>query len=73
MNKCRKIAPVTNRLIELNDALKLAVEGAEGNAEKFALLLTAPLSGWMMQGMLEEEVSLEAIRLLHQLHPNVSV
>jgi len=53
--------------------LRLAVEGANGDAEMFAFLLTASLAGWMMQGMLDENVSSEAIRLLHQLHPNVGV
>lgn len=64
---------MTIKLIELNDALRLAVEDANGDAEMFAFLLTAPLAGWMMQGMLDEDVSSEAIRLLHRLHPNVSV
>lgn len=64
---------MTNELIELNEALKLAIERADGDAEKFAFLLTAPLAGWMMQGMLDKETATEAIRLLHQLHPNVTV
>lgn len=58
---------------QLNDALKLAVEGAEGDAELFALLLTAPIAGWMTQGLLDEVVAAQAIALLHQLHPNVQI
>jgi len=58
---------------QLNDALKLAVEQAQGDAELFALLLTAPLAGWMVQGFLDEDVASKAIGLLHQLHPNVRI
>lgn len=56
---------------KLNDALKLAVEQSDGDAQLFALLLTAPLAGWMVQGFLDEDVASRAIALLHQLHPDV--
>jgi hypothetical protein len=58
---------------ELNDALKLALESSNGNPEAFAFYLTAPLAGWMTQGMIDADTALEAIRLLHQLHPSISV
>jgi hypothetical protein len=58
---------------ELNEALKVAVADAEGDPEMFALLLTAPLASWMLRGMIDSHIAAEAIRLLHKLHPNVTV
>jgi hypothetical protein len=64
---------MTTEFNELNEALKMAVDGADGDAEMFAFLLTAPIAGWLGQGMLDEDTALSAIQLLHQLHPNVTV
>lgn len=63
----------TGHMNELNEALALAVRNSDGNAQMFAFLLTAPLAGWMGQGMLDEGTAMAAIKLLHQLHPNVKV
>lgn len=64
---------MTKKLNELYDALRLAVANADGDAEKFAFFLAAPLASWMSRGMLDEDATLAEIQLLHQLHPNVSV
>ena len=63
----------TQQMTQLNDALALALHHSDGNAEAFAFHLTAPLAGWMAQGMLNEDTAMAAIKLLHQLHPNVKV
>ncbi len=64
---------MTKKMKELNDALKLVLDGAEGAPDMFAFLLTAPLAGWMAQGMLDEDSAMAAIGLLHRLHPSVQV
>lgn len=58
----------TESMKELNEALVLALHHSDGNAEAFAFHLTAPLAAWMAQGMLDEDIAMSAIRLLHQLH-----
>lgn len=63
----------TESMTALNEALALALHHSDGNAEEFALYLTAPLAAWMEQGMLDKDIAMSAIRLLHQLHPNVKV
>lgn len=57
---------------KLNSDLKLAVTDAEGDPQRFAFLLTASLASWMAQGMLDQDTAMQAIRLLHKLHPNVT-
>lgn len=64
---------MTQMMVELNTALQSALLESEGNPEMFAFLLTAPLAAWMADGRLDEETALEAIRLLHQLHPTVKI
>jgi hypothetical protein len=58
---------------ELNNALKLAVATADGDSQMFALLLTAPLASWMLQGTIDYKTGTEAIRLLHELHPRIHI
>ena len=60
-------------MIELNAALKLALQHSDGDPEAFAFHLTAPLAGWMGQGLLDEETAVKAIDLLHKLHPHFTV
>lgn len=57
----------------LNEALKMALENADGNAEAFVFYFTATLAGFQGQRMLNENVVMQSIRLLHQLHPSISV
>ncbi|CAN7781128.1 hypothetical protein LJR296_008011 [Cupriavidus necator] len=63
----------TQHMTQLNDALALALHQSDGNAQAFAFHLTAPLAAWMAQGLLDEDTAIEAIELLHQLHPNVKL
>lgn len=63
----------TESMKALNEALALALHHSAGNAEAFAFHLTAPLAAWIGQGMLDEDIAMSAIRLLHQLHPSFKV
>jgi len=58
---------------QLNLALKIALESAEGDAQAFAFYLCAGLAAFQGQRMLNSTVAMESIRLLHQLHPRISV
>ena len=64
---------MTQHMTHLNEALALALLHSDGNAQAFAFHLTAPLAAWMAQGMLDEDTAMEAIKLLHQLHPNLKL
>ncbi len=57
----------------LNEALQVATLHAEGDPQMFALMLTAPIAAWMLAGAIDENVAMEAIDLLHQLHPGVQI
>lgn len=58
---------------KLNEGLKIALALAGGDAEAFAFQLTATLGAYMGEGGLEDEVAWPAIKLLHQLHPSISL
>lgn len=60
-------------MLQLNEALAMALENAEGDPQAFAFYLSAALAGFMGQRMLNEHVAMQSIRLLHQLHPSISV
>ena len=62
-----------SQMTEFNRALDVALIHSAGNAELFAFHLTAPLAGWMAQGLLQERTAKAAISLLHQLHPAIKV
>ncbi|NYE62466.1 hypothetical protein FHW58_003681 [Duganella sp. 1224] len=62
-----------HHMAQLNEALKTAVENADGNAEVFALYLGASIAGFMTQKMLNEDIAMQAVKFLHELHPSISI
>lgn len=60
-------------MAQLNEALKIALENARGDAEAFAFYLASGLAVFMSQGKLNENVGMQSIRMLRQLHPTLVV
>jgi hypothetical protein len=63
----------TQQMADLNRALAVALDHSNGNAQALVFHLTAPLAGWMCQGLLDQNITTAVIKLLHQLHPDIKI
>lgn len=63
----------TREMVQMNHALTIAVAHANGDAEAFAYHFSAALAEWMSRDMLDADTAMASIRLLHRLHPSITV